>query len=742
MKRVLSFLLAMVMLLSVTAGISITAQATSITQSQAVAWVNSKVGQALDYDGVYGAQCVDLTKYYYAYLGVPAPSGNANQYANGGAYCPSGWSYQGSPSPGDIAVWTGGTYGHVAIVTEIRGSQMVCVEQNYANKQYCTANIHNKDANTYIRPNFYSAPVVPSGSEMSSGYDRMIPDGDYLIANAGTNDKSVQYYIDIEGTAQPAAAGTNVSLCGPLKIDPPSYEIWTLKYSNGFYTIMQKGTNMSLDVSGASKTNEANIIVSTYHGGSNQRWAISRNGRNGYRIQAKNSGYSLDVAKGGINKSGSNLQQYVNDDTDAQAWLFIPYNPAQTLVSGRYVLISAMSDNLELDVDGDTGNVPENTNVQIWSDSAPSRYNSFDVEKLSNGYYKIKHAASGRCLDVQGGVSTYSSNIAVHTNNGTLAQQWAITKDGYNGGYVIRSRCSGYPLDVAGARTTNGTNVIQSPFHGGKNQTWKFVKAEYTIKYDGNGGIGAPSSQIKYYKSDLSLSTLKPTRSGYIFTEWNTKPDGSGLPVASGAVYGLERDITLYAQWKAINNTFNGKVSGFKCAARTANAEKVQWNSVKTATGYQVQISNAAGNKWSAYANLKASVTSYTFKNLAAGSNYKFRVRYYIKTAEGNKFSQWVAIVSPTLPSTTEISKFTMAKTTFTAQWKQNTSATGYQLQYSTSSKFANAKNINIKSNKIVKTTVKNLKSNTTYYVRFRTYKTVENTNYFARWKVYKVKTK
>lgn len=744
MKRVLSFLLTMVLLLSVTAGMSITAQATSITQSQAVSWVNSKVGQALDYDGVSGAQCVDLTKYYYAYLGVPVPSGNANKYANGGAYCPSGWSYQGSPSPGDIAVWTGGQYGHVAIVTEIRGSQMVCVEQNYANKQYCTANIHNKDANTYIRPNFYTPPATPSGTEMSSGYDRMIPDGDYLIVNAGTTDKSVQYYIDIEGTAQPATAGTNVSLCGPLKADPPSYEIWTLRYSNGFYTIMQKGTNMSLDVSGASKTNEANIIVSTYHGGSNQRWAISQNGRNGYRIQAKNSGFSVDVAKGGINKNGANLQQYVNDDTDAQAWLFIPYKPAQTLTSGRYVLVSAMSNNLELDVSGDTGNVPENTNVQIWSDSAQSRYNSFDVEKLSNGYYIIKHATSGKCLDVQNGISTYSSNVAIHTSNGSLAQQWAITKDGYNGGYVIRSKCSGYALDVQGAKTGNGTNVSQFPYHGSKNQTWKFVQAEYRIKYNANGGKNAPSSQIKYYRSDLSLSTLKPTRSGYVFTGWNTKADGSGLPVASGAIYGLEMNMTLYAQWKAINNTLTGKVIGFKCAARTANAEKVKWNSVKTAAGYQVQISTKGGSKWANYYTLKAGTSSYTFKNLAAGSVYKFSVRFYVKSAQGNKFSPWsTTLTSPTLPAGTSITKLTPAKRAFTAQWKKNAAVNGYQIQYSLKSNFSGAKVFAVRGPNTLKAIIKSLSAKKVYYVRIRTFKTISKVNYYSTWSnTYKVKTK
>ena len=164
MKKVLSFTLSVIMLLSVFTGLSFEAFASTggHTQAEAVAWANAhaNANSALDYDGSYGAQCVDLIAYYYAYLGVPVAMGHAYQFKNGGKFCPSGWTYQSSPQPGDIAVWTGGDYGHVAIVTEIRGAQMVCVEQNYNYKQYCTANLHNIDAVTYIHPDFPSPTPV------------------------------------------------------------------------------------------------------------------------------------------------------------------------------------------------------------------------------------------------------------------------------------------------------------------------------------------------------------------------------------------------------------------------------------------------------------------------------------------------------------------------------------------------------------------------------------------------------
>lgn len=39
---------------------------------------------------------------------------------------------------------------------------------------------------------------------------------------------------------------------------------------------------------------------------------------------------------------------------------------------------------------------------------------------------------------------------------------------------------------------------------------------EYTVSYNANGGSGAPSSQTKFYGSDLTLSDTVPTRSGYL----------------------------------------------------------------------------------------------------------------------------------------------------------------------------------------------------------------------------------
>lgn len=68
------------------------------------------------------------------------------------------------------------------------------------------------------------------------------------------------------------------------------------------------------------------------------------------------------------------------------------------------------------------------------------------------------------------------------------------------------------------------------------------------------------------------------------------------------------------------------------------------------------------------------------------------------------------------------------------AYWKKNTKGTGYQVQYSTSSKFKSAKTVTVKGYKSTSKTITKLTKNKKYYVRVRTYKTVSKVNYYSGW--------
>lgn len=73
--------------------------------------------------------------------------------------------------------------------------------------------------------------------------------------------------------------------------------------------------------------------------------------------------------------------------------------------------------------------------------------------------------------------------------------------------------------------------------------------------------------------------------------------------------------------------------------------------------------------------------------------------------------------------------------------WKKNAAATGYEVQYSTSSKFKSAKKVKIKKASTTSTTISKLTKGKKYYVRIRTYKTVSGKNYYSGWSAAKTAT-
>lgn len=231
-SRILSIFMAVMMVLSLFAFMpqleTTASAATTKTVDQAVAWMESKVGSALDYDGAYGAQCVDLIYYYYQYLGASPVGGNAADYAWN--TLPSGWTRiaDATPQAGDIMVWTGNTYGHVALC----GGTSAYYHQNFNSAQYVTKQtksyITGLTGLTYygvIRPDFESTKDISSCTvsfllvKTYSGYaiepDVTVQDGteeleigtDYTVSysnnvNVGTATVTVTGKGDYTGTVK------------------------------------------------------------------------------------------------------------------------------------------------------------------------------------------------------------------------------------------------------------------------------------------------------------------------------------------------------------------------------------------------------------------------------------------------------------------------------------------------------------------------------------------------------------
>lgn len=215
----------------------------------------------------------------------------------------------------------------------------------------------------------------------------------------------------------------------------------------------------------------------------------------------------------------------------------------------------------------------------------------------------------------------------------------------------------------------------------------------YTVVFKGNGATsGSMPNQVIEMLDFTSLNANKFVRTGYVFQGWATSASGPVLYENKELVYMLDssrlgKTVTLYAKWK-LNHTHNYSTIKVTKPATYASAGEKQ---------------------------VKCTVCGAVKKE---------------------------SIPKKVLSVPTGI-KLTSKKKSFTVSWKKHSTATGYQIQYSISSKFTSAKTVTISKNSTVSKTIKSLKSNKKYYVRIRAYKTIDGKKYYSSWSSAKtVKTK
>ena len=101
----------------------------------------------------------------------------------------------------------------------------------------------------------------------------------------------------------------------------------------------------------------------------------------------------------------------------------------------------------------------------------------------------------------------------------------------------------------SGTGTLSGTTFRYGAGNCTLTATWKVNS--YSITFNANGGSGAPGTQTGNYNSTITLSSTKPTRTGYNFSKWNTKANGSGVSYNPGTKINITGNMTLYAIWTA-----------------------------------------------------------------------------------------------------------------------------------------------------------------------------------------------
>ena len=203
------------------------------------------------------------------------------------------------------------------------------------------------------------------------------------------------------------------------------------------------------------------------------------------------------------------------------------------------------------------------------------------------------------------------------------------------------------------------------------------------------------------------------------------------------------KEITDLACWGNIAKIAHTTKQTVTKATPTANGKIVNYCSVCKKTLSTTVIPKASSIKLKATSltyngkvrTPKVIVKDRTGKTLVKNTDYtvsyakgrKYVGKYAVKITFKGKYSGTKTLYFTIKPKATSISSLKAGSKKFTVKWKkQATQTTGYQVQYSASSKFSKAKTVTVGKNKTVSKKISKLSGKKKYYVRVRTYKTVK----------------
>lgn len=141
--------------------------------------------------------------------------------------------------------------------------------------------------------------------------------------------------------------------------------------------------------------------------------------------------------------------------------------------------------------------------------------------------------------DANGGSGGPGNQTKWHDEKLTISST-KPTRTGYSFQGWATSASGGVAYQPGGSYTSNAEVTLYA--------VWK--ADTYSVKYDANGGTGAPAAQTKTHDVTLKLSTTKPTRTNYNFLGWGTSASSTTVAYAAGANYTTNAPITLYAIWE------------------------------------------------------------------------------------------------------------------------------------------------------------------------------------------------
>ncbi|MDR1065234.1 MAG: InlB B-repeat-containing protein [Oscillospiraceae bacterium] len=155
--------------------------------------------------------------------------------------------------------------------------------------------------------------------------------------------------------------------------------------------------------------------------------------------------------------------------------------------------------------------------------------------------YTITYNANGGSGAPSSQTKTYGATLTLSSTK--------PTRDGYTfQGWATSNTATSAAYSAGASFTTNANTTLYA--------VWK--ANTYTVSYNANGGVGAPSSQTKTHNAALTLSSTKPTRTDYVFVGWSETQSATIQTYLPSDLFIKDANTTLYAVWRQAQTTPTG----------------------------------------------------------------------------------------------------------------------------------------------------------------------------------------
>ena len=216
------------------------------------------------------------------------------------------------------------------------------------------------------------------------------------------------------------------------------------------------------------------------------------------------------------------------------------------------------------DVNGESFGGRWRCNLSYWTSQSNTSVSVGGTCQMQSLGYGMSLSGFYAHVDVNGSVNS-TENTSFYSPTGG----W-VTKDMISHSQSFTRTHSDYSIYINAC-----VDRRSASYYPGKSIPTAYItipaKDHWTVSYDANGGSGAPSSQTKWRDETLTLSSTKPSRTGYSFQGWATSATGSSS-YQPGASYTSNSALTLYAVWKA--NTWTVKFDANGGSGAPANQTK------------------------------------------------------------------------------------------------------------------------------------------------------------------------